>query len=165
MTGDDRATGFAATPLLPLGKAAAVGLLGVAVTGFVLYRAGAPVHWAAVLALPVGALALLVSCLPRATDVLWAPPPAQVAGATSTQASGLAGRFAEAAVDQDRFARRVQPRLRRLAEARLRQRHGVPDLDDPRAPDLLGPELHRLLTDPGAPLPGPARLADLLENL
>lgn len=164
MTGE-RPAGFAASPLLAPGKAVALAVAGAAVTAFALYRAGAPVHWAVLLALPVGALALLVARLPRSTDVVWAPPPAQVAGGTSTQASTLAGRLAEAAVDQDRFTRRVQPRLRRLAEARLRQRHGVADLDDPRARELLGPELHRLLTDPAAPLPGPAKLADLLENL
>ncbi|ONI86200.1 hypothetical protein ALI22I_26230 [Saccharothrix sp. ALI-22-I] len=132
---------------------------------FVLNRVGAPWLWAVLIALPIGALALLVSRLPRATDVVWSPQPANVSTATSAQASSLASRFAEAAVDQDRFANRVQPRLRRLAEARLRQVHGIYDIHDPRAREVLGADLHRLLTDPKAPLPEPSKLADLLENL
>ncbi|WP_306745819.1 hypothetical protein [Saccharothrix yanglingensis] len=153
------------TPLAGLGRACVLAAAAAAVTAFALTRFGAPVHWAVLCALPAGGVALLVARLPRATDVVWSPPPAHVAGATTTQASALAGRLAEAAVDQDRFATRVQPRLRRLAEARLRQRHGIPDVHDPRAAGVLGPELHRLLTDPTAPLPEPARLVDLLEEL
>ncbi|MGM1063544.1 hypothetical protein [Saccharothrix sp. Mg75] len=153
------------TPLAGMGRAVALAVVAAVVTAFLLVRYGAPVHWAVLCALPAAGLALLVARLPRATDVVWAPPPAHVAGATSTQADALAGRLAEAAVDQDRFRTRVQPRLRRLADARLRQRHGIPDVHDPRARDVLGPELHRLLTDPTAPLPEPARLVDLLEKL
>lgn len=148
-----------------LRRAVALAVAAVAVTAFVLVRVGAPWWWAVVLALPVGGLALLASRLPRATDVVWAPPPVTVSTATSAQASTLASRFAEAAVDQDRFVNRVQPRLRRLAEARLRQVHGVHDIHHPRARAVLGDDLHRLLTDPKAPLPEPSKLADLLENL
>ena len=148
-----------------LGRAVALAVVVAVGTALVLVRVGAPWLWAVALGLPVGALALLVARLPRATDVLWAPRPATISMATTAQASTLAGRLAEAAVDQDRFVNRVQPRLRRLAEARLRQVHGVPDLHHPKARDVLGDELHRLLTDPKAPLPEPSRLADLLENL
>lgn len=153
------------SPLVGMARAITLAVVVTAVTAFVLTRVGAPWHWAVPIAVPVGALALLASRLPRATDVVWSPPPATISTATSTQAGALAGRLAEAAVDQDRFVTRVQPRLRRLAEARLRQRHGVPGLDDPRARDLLGADLHRLLTDPTAPLPEPSKLADLLEDL
>jgi hypothetical protein len=148
-----------------LGRAVALAVAVAVGTALVLVRVGAPWLWAVLLALPVGALTLLVARLPRATDVLWAPQPSTISTATSAQAGTLASRLAEAAVDRDRFARRVQPRLRRLAEARLRQVHGIQDLDDPKARDVLGAELHRLLTDPQAPLPEPDRLADLLENL
>lgn len=148
-----------------MGRAVALALAVAAVTAFVLSRVGAPWPWAVLLSLPVGALALLVSRLPRATDITWAPQPAQLSTATSAQASTLAGRLAEAAVDRDRFVNRVQPRLRRLAEARLRQVHGIHDIEDARARAVLGDELHRLLTDPRAPLPEPDRLADLLEKL
>lgn len=148
-----------------VGRSVAVAVAVGAVTAFVLNRVGAPWLWAILLALPVGALALLVSRLPRATDIIWAPPPAGTSTATSAQASTFAGRLAEAAVDQDRFVNRVQPRLRRLAEARLRQVHGVHDIHHPKAREVLGDDLHRLLTDPKAPLPEPSKLADLLENL
>jgi cell division protein FtsW (lipid II flippase) len=148
-----------------MARATTLGVVVAAVTAFVLVRVGAPWHWAVLIALPVGALALFVARLPRATDVVWTPLPATISTATFVQASTLASRLAEAAVDQDRFVTRVQPRLRRLAEARLRQQHGVHSLQDPRARDLLGADLHRLLTDPTAPLPEPSKLADLLENL
>lgn len=154
------------SPLIgSLGRATALAVCAGAGTAFVLNRVGAPWVWAVLLALPAGALALLVSRLPRATDVVWAPQPTHVSTAVSVQASTLASRFAEAAVDQDRFVNRVQPRLRRLAEARLRQLHGVHDIHDPKAREALGADLHRLLTDPDAPLPGPSELADLLEEL
>ncbi|GAA1334788.1 hypothetical protein [Saccharothrix algeriensis] len=152
-------------PLVGVGGAIGVGAVAAVATTFTAYRAGAPVHWAALVALPVVALAVLVARLPRATDVLWVTPPATFSTVTTAQASTLAGRLAEAAVDHDRFTLRVQPRLRRLVDARLRQRHGVPDADDPRAAELLGPELHRLVTDPAATLPEPRVLAELLENL
>ncbi|CCH28080.1 hypothetical protein ABZ816_05560 [Actinosynnema sp. NPDC047251] len=153
------------TPLLGMSGAITVGVVVGATTAFLLTRAGAPVPWAVLIAVPALALAVLVARLPRATDVLWAPSPAHFSTAGSVQASTLAGRLAEAAVDQDRFAVRIQPRLRRLVEARLRQRHGVPDLADPRAAALLDPDLHRLVTDPGATLPDHRTLTRLLENL
>ncbi|XVV04609.1 hypothetical protein ACQPW3_04120 [Actinosynnema sp. CA-248983] len=155
-------------PMRPLvGMGAAIGIGGVVgvATAFTLFRVGAPLHWAALVAVPVIALAVLAARLPRATDIVWAPPPALFSTATSGHAGTLASRLAEAAIDHDRFTVRVQPRLRRLVEARLRQRHGVHDLADPRAAALLGPELHRLVTDPAATLPEPRRLAELLENL
>ncbi|MEV0679951.1 hypothetical protein AB0I60_25845 [Actinosynnema sp. NPDC050436] len=161
MSGSERVT----TPLLGAGGAVAAGLVVGGGTAFALVRAGAPPLWAVVVALPALALAVLVARLPRATDVVWAPPPAHFSTAGSVQASTLASRLAEAAVDQDRFAVRIQPRLRRLVEARLRQRHGVPDLADPRAAALLDPALHRLVTDPAATLPDHRTLTRLLENL
>ncbi|MEU4745818.1 hypothetical protein AB0G02_35885 [Actinosynnema sp. NPDC023658] len=154
------------TPLVGgVWRAVALAVVVAVGTALVLVRVGAPWLWAVLLGLPVGAMALLVARLPRATDVLWSPPPTSLSTATSAQASTLASRLAEAAVDQDRFVNRVQPRLRRLAEARLRQVHGVPDLNDPRARAVLGDDLHRLLTDPKAPLPEPSELAYLLEKL
>ncbi|MFD0202160.1 MULTISPECIES: hypothetical protein [Saccharothrix] len=154
------------TPIVgDLGRAVALAVAVAAGTALVLARVGAPWLWAVALSLPVGGLALLVARLPRATDILWAPAPAHVSTATSVQASTLASRLAEAAVDQDRFVNRVQPRLRRLAEARLRQQHGLHDIHHPKAREVLGDDLHRLLTDPKAPLPEPSKLADLLEDL
>jgi hypothetical protein len=41
----------------------------------------------------------------------------------------------------------------------------VSDMDDPRAEALLGEDLHALLTDPAAVLPGPAQLNRMLARL
>ncbi|GAA2680280.1 MULTISPECIES: hypothetical protein [Actinosynnema] len=137
-------------------------------TGGLLLLFGAPLHWAALTALPVAALAHLATRLPGGGDVLWSPVRDHAATSsqhTHHQASVLAGRLADATEHPVRFTTRVQPRLRALALARLRQRHGVSDLADPRAARLLGPELHALLTDPGATAPPPDVLARLLEDL
>jgi hypothetical protein len=83
-------------------------------------------------------------------------------------ASVLATRLADAAADQSRFRTRIQPRLAKAALARLRHLPGldnVADLRDPRAAEALGPELHRLLTDPRSALPNPKTLAILLDRL
>ncbi|GAA3855678.1 hypothetical protein GCM10022243_21300 [Saccharothrix violaceirubra] len=152
-------------PLTGVAQSVLVAVVVGVATVFGINHMGASLFWSVVIAVPVAALALLGARLPRAADVHWAPPPVHHSSATTVQASTLATRLAEAAVDPDRFASRVQPRLRRLVEARLRQRHGVPDLADPRAVALLGPELHRLVTAPDATLPDPKRFAELLEDL
>jgi hypothetical protein len=151
------------TPLLSMVRAAIAAFAAGGIAGYVLYRVGAPVLWAVVIALPIAALTMLVGRLPRATDVVWQPLPSHYSSASSVQASTLAGRLAEAAADQDRFATRVQPRLRRLALARLRQTHGIADLEEAR--ELLGPDVHRLLTDPKAPLTDLDELLEKLEDL
>lgn len=153
------------TPLLGMVRAAIAAFAAGAIAGYVLFRIGAPVLWAVVIALPVAALTMLVARLPRSTDIVWQPLPSHYSSAASGQASTLAGRLAEAAADQDRFATRIQPRLRRLALVRLRQTHGVTDLADPRARELLGTEAHRLLTDPKAQLTDLTDLLSRLENL
>lgn len=153
------------TPLLSMVRAAVLALAVGAVAGYLLFRIGAPVGWAAVVALPIAALVMLAGRLPRSTDIVWQPLPAGYSSASSVQASTLASRFAEAAADQDRFATRVQPRLRRLALSRLRQVHGIADLADPRAREHLGTQAYRLITDPGTPLSDPGELAELLNRL
>ncbi|TWP48671.1 hypothetical protein FKR81_27505 [Lentzea tibetensis] len=84
------------------------------VTGLVLWRFGANPLWATALAVPPAALALLASYLPRATDVVWQPPPDPPSAIASVQASTLATRLAQAADDEVRFRERIQPRLRKL---------------------------------------------------
>ncbi|WP_188316497.1 hypothetical protein [Solihabitans fulvus] len=145
-----------------------VALFGVITLLICYWLLGAPWPWAAVLTAPVGAVVWLTARTPRATEPVWQPLPDPLSTATELQASTLAGRLAEAAEDQSRFRGRVQPRLRALALARLRQLPGngdLADLADPRAAALLGPELHHLLTNPAARLPGPAGLTDLLNRL
>ena len=150
------------TPLMGPLRSALLALATGAVAGFGLLKLGASVEWAVLLALPVAALALLLARLPRATDIAWSPLPAHSSGATSVQASTLASRLDEASRDHDRFRSRVRPRLRALAEARLRQR-GVPTLAEGRP--LLGDAAYRLLTDPNATLPNPRALAEVLDRL
>lgn len=127
-----------------------------------------PIEWAFVLGLPLGGLVLLGVLLGGASDANWEPAPAPTFAPAELHASTLAVRFAEAAEDHHRFTSRVQPRLRRLAVARLRGRAGTEDLtglDDPRARQVLSPELYRLLTDRHARLPEPGRMAALLDEL
>jgi hypothetical protein len=127
-----------------------------------------PVWWAVALSLPLAAVVLLALLLSGVADPNWEPVPAPVSTPAELHASTLAARFAEAAEDQHRFTSRVQPRLRRIAIATLRGRPGTRDLtslDDPRARDVLGADLHRLLTDSQARLPDPGRLAALLDRL
>jgi hypothetical protein len=150
------------TPVVGLVRAALLALAVGAVAGFGLVRLGAPVEWAVVVALPVAALVLLLARLPRATDIAWSPLPAHSSGATSVAASTLASRLDEASRDRDRFTSRVRPRLRALAEARLRQR-GVATLAEGRP--LLGDAAYRLLTDPDATMPNPRALAEVLDRL
>ncbi|HEX6347683.1 hypothetical protein [Umezawaea sp.] len=150
------------TPLVGLVRAVLLALAAGAVTGFGLVELGSPVGWAVVVALPVAALALLLARLPRAADITWSPLPSHAPGATSVAASTLASRFDEASRDRDRFLSRVRPRLRAVADARLRQR-GVTTLEQGR--DLLGEDVYRLLTDPNATMPDPRALAELLDRL
>lgn len=150
------------TPLVGLVRALLLALATGVVAGFALVKLGAPVGWAVVVALPVAALVLLLARLPRATDIAWSPLPARASSATSGQASTLAGRLEEASRDRDRFLSRVRPRLRALAEARLRQR-GISTLAEGRS--LLGEDAYRLLTHPDAALPHPRALAEVLDRL
>jgi hypothetical protein len=146
--------------------AATVGTVAVAL--FANNLLAVPIEWAFVLGLPLGGLVLLGVLLTGASDANWEPAPAPTFAPAELHASTLAARFAEAAEDHHRFTSRVQPRLRRLAVARLRARAGTEDLtslDDPRARQALSPELHRLLTDRHARLPEPRRLAALLDEL
>ncbi|WNV82311.1 hypothetical protein [Umezawaea sp. Da 62-37] len=150
------------TPLLGLVRAGLLALAVGAVAGFVLYKLGSPPGWAAVVALPIAGLVLLVARLPRGADIAWSPLPAHASGATSVVASTLVSRLDEASRDRDRFTTRIRPRLRALAESRLRLR-GVTTLAEGRA--LLGEDAFRLLTDPDAAMPDPRVLAALLDRL
>jgi hypothetical protein len=87
------------------------------VTGLVVWRFGADPLWAIVLAVPPAALVLLATYLPRATDVVWQPPPDPPSAIASVLASNLATRLAQAAEDEVRFRERIQPRLKKLGVA------------------------------------------------
>jgi hypothetical protein len=128
------------------------------------YLGGVVVEWAALLAVPVTALTLVGLRSPRGAEAVWMPLPETYEGATEHQAAALASRLAESAAVPERFATRVQPRIRKLALAKLR-RAGIEELADPRAPSVLGPQIHKLATDPLATLPAPGVAAALFAEL
>jgi hypothetical protein len=117
--------------------------------------------WAVLLALPITAVTLLGLLPPRGAEPVWAPLPEPEGSVTAHQASALASRLVEAVDNPARYPIRVQPRLRVLALARLR-RAGIEELADPRAALVLGPRLHRLVTDQNAKLPEDPRTAAAL---
>jgi hypothetical protein len=129
---------------------------------------GVPPYWAVLFGLAAGTFGALSASLTGMMDANWEAVPNPITTAPELHASSIAIRFAEAANDQHRFVIRVRPRMSRLAVAILRARPGTEDLttlDDPRARDALGDELHTLLTDSDARLPSPRRLAELLARL
>ncbi len=139
---------------------------GLLVAGVSLWPGELPVFWAIALSIPAAAITLLGARVSGPLEPTWTAVPDGPTSITEMRASTLATRLAEASRDQARFVSRVQPRLRGLALARLRERH--PDLstmDDPRATASLGDELHALLCSPKAVLPTPRRLAVLLDRL
>ncbi|WP_018683254.1 hypothetical protein [Actinokineospora enzanensis] len=141
------------------------GVLAGAVVVVVASRAGGvPPFWAVALGVPACALVWLATRLAGPLEPLWTAVPDESGPATLSQAATLAARLAEAERDPHRFRTRVQPRLRALAAARLRA-HGVSDVESARARDLLGPDLHRLITSPTATLPEPRVVAALLDAL
>ncbi|MFC7612949.1 hypothetical protein ACFQV2_04155 [Actinokineospora soli] len=138
-------------------------LAGAAMTGLSLWPGGVPVFWAVALGLPVAALTALGARLSGPLEPLWTAVPGGPAAPAQHQAATLAARLAEAAADPHRFTTRVQPRLRRIALDRLRERWpDLSDVDDPRVVAALGGE-HALLTADAPPTP--RALAALLDRL
>ena|SRR5215475_6839739 len=79
----------------------------------------------------------------------------------------LEHRLSWGSVDAERFEERVRPQLVRLADGRLRQRHGVDRWREPdRARGIVGEPLWLLMTGsrPTRP-PSPRQLADLVAQL
>lgn len=75
-------------------------------------------------------------------------------------------RFGWTERDQVRFTTAVRPRLRDLADERLRQRHGVTLRSDPaRARELLGDPLWTFLHDPVRRPPGPREVATIVGEM
>lgn len=125
---------------------------------------GVRLEWSALIGVPVVAFTLLWLLAPGGAEPIWAPLPDPTTRATEHLASSLASRLAEAREYPSRYGTRLQPRLARLALVKLR-RAGIDELHDPRAPAVLGAELHRLVTDPAATLPDPTRAAALFATL
>jgi hypothetical protein len=79
----------------------------------------------------------------------------------------LEHRLSWGSVDIERFEERVRPQLVRLADERLRQRHGVDRWREPdHARGIVGEPLWLLMTGP-PPVrpPSPSQLADLVAHL
>ena len=123
--------------------------------------------WALLITLAVTAVAHLSARLLPPVDPSWQALPSGASAPIATHASSLGARLADAEADQARFVSRIRPRLQTLALSRIRRHPGCGDVgfDDPAARELLGGELHRLLTDPSAIMPNPARFAELLTRL
>ena len=127
---------------------------------------GVPIGWAVLIALPAGALGLATGILSGTYDADWTAEPEQAAAAVTLHATFLTERLERSAIDQYRFASRVQPRLRRIADAVVRRRLG-PDVDlaDPRVGELLGADLHRLISSSDAQLPPAKTFAASMRRL
>lgn len=136
-------------------------LVAVVVAALGVWPGNIPLFWSVCLGTAAGAVALLSARYAGPIDPLWRPAPDPPSSATDLQAANLAGRLAEAAADQIRFVTRVQPRLRALAAAAVRER----GLSDAEAATFLGPDLSYLISSPQAELPSPHRVAELLARL
>lgn len=150
-------------------RAGLIALVGALATVAVLvWLMGAPLHWSVLLAVPVAAVLLLLARSPSFSEPRWQPLPLTASAPSMPQASNLSNRLADAARDTRRFRSRIQPRLHALALAKIRQQPGCGDvvgLSDPRATQLLGEPLVRLLTDRAATVPTPTKLTEMLARL
>lgn len=103
-------------------------LVGVGAGAAARWLVVVPGFWAVVVALPFAACTFLATHLIGAAAPLWHPLPRPDESLTTHQASALSSRLAEAARDQSRFQRRIQPRLGELALNTLRRRPGLSTL-------------------------------------
>jgi len=124
----------------------------------------------------VVALAVAMGATWRLFVAVRPPPPPEVAATGDDEPawggfadlSAIEYRLSWGSVDAERYETRLRPQLARIAEERLRQRHGV---DPARRPDvarrIVGEPLWQLMTEPPAPgpPPSPARLADMLAHI
>lgn len=142
-------------------KAAVLGVLVAVAVGVAAVAAfGVPLNWTIMIAVPAGVLVAVGALLSGTFDAEWSAPPELPAAAVTLHATFVTERLEQSAKDPHRFTSRVQPRLKRIAVAAL---HG--DLDSEEAKEKLGPDLHRLLTDPHAELPPPPKFAALMQRL
>jgi hypothetical protein len=84
------------------------------VLGVAIWWLGASPAWAAALAVPPTAFGVLVTRLPKATDIVWSAGPPAPGSISTAHASTLASRLAEAAEHPRRYEERFQARLARL---------------------------------------------------
>lgn len=135
-------------------------VVAAAITATAIVGLNVPTHWAILIGLPFGAITFAGALLGGTYDAEWTAPPELPSASVTLHATYLTERLEYAETDQYRFTSRVQPRLRRIAAAALRE-----DLDSPRAKERLGADLHRLVTDPHAELPPPTTFAAMMRRL
>lgn len=135
-------------------------VVAVAVFATARFAMNVPVPWALLMALPAGALTFAGCLLAGTFDADWTAEPDPPSASVTLHATFLTERLERSAIDQYRFTSRVQPRLRRAAQAMVGQ-----DLDTPDAKERLGTDLHALLTSPDAQLPPPKTFAVLMRRL
>jgi hypothetical protein len=99
-----------------------------------------------------------------------APPtaidPTQVADGLHMAVSRWDARLSWSERDPRRFESNVRPRLAEIVDERLRQRHGVSRVADPRrARELMGERLWAFLFAPLPRTPNPGELATVVEDM
>jgi hypothetical protein len=138
----------------------------VAVATGIGWLMGMPWARALVLAVPIGAAVVLVRYLDIGAggDAAWPRPPAPPLTSAGWHQVALLGSTLHAATgDVERFNSVVGPRLRRLADLRLREA-GL-RWDDPAARHRLGAEVHDLLTLPASRPPAMGGLQRAIERI
>jgi hypothetical protein len=135
-------------------------IVALAVFAAARFAMNVPVPWALLMALPAGALTFAGCLLAGTFDADWTAEPEPPSASVTLHATFLTERLERSAIDQYRFTSRVQPRLRRAAQAALGQ-----DLHTQAAKERLGTDLHALLTAPDAQLPPPKTFAALMRRL
>ena len=109
--------------------------LGIGVLiGVAIWLLGADPFWATALAVPPTAFGVLITRLPRATDIVWSADPPAPGSISTAHASTLASRLAEAAENPRRYQERFRARLQRL---------GIEAAEMP-APEELAERLRRV---------------------
>lgn len=125
-------------------------------------------QWLRALALALPITAVVVLARTFATNSLnslgWPEPPVPgEACAGWHHVALLSSAIHEATGDPERFRSIIAPRLRKLAEVRLRE-HNL-RWDDPPARDRLGRDVYELLTWPPDRPPGMARIRDAISAI
>lgn len=153
------------TRLRTVGNAVGVGAVGAATTA-TLWLFGLQWPRALALAVPIAAVVVLVRVLtPNGLNSLaWPEPPLP-----SDPCAGwhhvalLSSSIHEATGDHDRFRSVIAPRLRKLAEARLREQNLR--WDDPLSRERLGPDGYDLLAWPPDRPPDMARIREVISRV
>lgn len=143
------------------GRSVVAGVALAAVVAGVTLALGAPMPRAVLLGAVTGGLLVTLARV-RSDAVAWPAPVVPGRAAGWYPASLLEAAISQSARDPTSFDFRMRPRLRRLVERRL-QRLGVP-WDDEKARELLGADVHVLLSD-GFTSAGPRAVRQVLDRV